>query len=240
MTHPHTGERLTLPLAVVIAGGLIGLGIYLGASKIATFSVPTSKQATVQPTSNTTAIAPKPAPVTNQDHIRGNVNAKVMVIEYSDLECPFCKQFHTTLKQVISKFDTNDVAWVYRHFPLPIHDRAVKEAEASECAAEQGGDGAFWAFIERVFEVSPTNNKLEPSELPKIAAHIGINVPAFEKCLASGKYKVKIDTSVQEGKKAGASGTPYTLIISKNGTYPIKGAVSAEAVEQKIRESLGK
>ena len=84
-------------------------------------------------------------PVSAEDHIRGNVNAAVKVIEFSDFECPFCKGFHATMKQVMTVHEKDGkIAWVYRHFPLDqIHSKARKEAQAAECAAEQGGNKAF-------------------------------------------------------------------------------------------------
>src|SRR6185436_7093141 len=81
-------------------------------------------------------------PVTEKDHILGNPNAEVIMVEYSDLECPFCKEFHSTLRRVMNEYGKDGkVAWVYRHFPIDsLHPKARKEAEATECAAELGGE----------------------------------------------------------------------------------------------------
>lgn len=93
-----------------------------------------------------------------RDHIRGSRDAPVTLLEYSDLECPFCKQFHTTLQRATQEYD-GKVRWVYRHFPLDaLHSKARKEAEAAECAAAQG---KFWEFLDRLFAVAPSNNGLE-------------------------------------------------------------------------------
>jgi protein-disulfide isomerase len=117
----------------------------------------------------------KMTPVTAADHIRGNIGAKVTIVEYSDLECPFCKIFHATLKQIMSEHTDGSVAWVYRHYPLDsLHPRARKEAEASECAFAQGGNDKFWAYIDRVYEITTSNNTLDPLELPMIASYIGL------------------------------------------------------------------
>lgn len=234
MTH-HEFRTYSLPIAVAAAGALIGLSIYLGAREIAQSGVVSVGGA--QKTAE--AQVKKPAPITPQDHIRGSSSAKVVIFEYSDLECPFCKTFHSTLKSVMSKYPPTDVAWVYRHHPLPIHDRAPKEAEAAECAAEQGGNTSFWAYVDRIFEVSPTNNGLAPSELPKIAAHIGINVPAFEKCLSSGKYAAKVSAQSKEAASIGVTGTPHSFLVGPNGyLVSLKGALSEAAVRTKIDEAL--
>jgi protein-disulfide isomerase len=103
-------------------------------------------------------------PVTEADHILGNPNAKIIIVEYSDLECPFCKQFHNTMHQIIS--NNPDVAWVYRHYPIPqLHPKAFHEAEATECAWEQGGNDAFWKYTDTIYKITPSNNGLDEKEL---------------------------------------------------------------------------
>jgi protein-disulfide isomerase len=90
--------------------------------------------------------------VTESDHIRGNSSATVTVVEYSDFKCPHCGQFHSTMKQIMNDYEDDEVAWVYRHFPLSrLHPQAPRIARASECVADQGGDEAFWTFADEIF-----------------------------------------------------------------------------------------
>jgi len=104
-------------------------------------------------------------PVSESDHILGNIAAKIIIVEYSDLECPFCKVFHNTMHQVVKEY-AGEVAWVYRHFPIAsLHPKAFHEAEATECAWEQGGNEVFWKYMDKLFEVTPSNNGLEESLL---------------------------------------------------------------------------
>ncbi len=104
-------------------------------------------------------------PVSESDHILGNIDAKIIIVEYSDLECPFCKVFHSTMHQVVKEY-SGEVAWVYRHFPIVgLHPKAFREAEATECAWEQGGNEVFWKYTDKLFEVTPSNNGLEESLL---------------------------------------------------------------------------
>lgn len=94
----------------------------------------------------------------SKEPVRGNANAKITIAEYSDLECPFCKQFHQTMQQVMQA-NANDVKWVYRHMPLDsLHSKARIEANAAECASEQG---KFWEFTDSVFKVTPSNNGMD-------------------------------------------------------------------------------
>lgn len=219
-----------IPLAIVIAGVLIAGAIYFGGS-----SRPS-------PFADTGSIAEASIEKVNEkDHIIGSRNAEVIVIEYSDTECPFCKVFHNTMRQIMESYgDGNKVAWVYRHFPIAsLHKLATKEAEATECAAEQGGNTAFWNYINRVFEKTGSNDSLDPKELPAIAAEVGLDVEKFNACLSGGKYTAAIQASVEEAIKAGARGTPYSIIIAKNGdTAIINGAEPFESVKTKIDSLL--
>ncbi|MFC1622024.1 DsbA family protein [Patescibacteria group bacterium] len=89
--------------------------------------------------------------INDGDHIVGTKEAKIFLIEYSDLQCPFCQNFHISAKEAVTQ-KPRDLAWVYRHFPLDrIHPLARAGAEASECAAEVGGEEAFWKFLDLAF-----------------------------------------------------------------------------------------
>lgn len=90
--------------------------------------------------------------VTSEDHILGNVNAEIIVVEYSDLDCPFCKTFHSTMRQVIKQ--NENIAWVYRHYPIPqLHPGAFKKAEETECAWEQKKNDGFWKYTDKLFGI---------------------------------------------------------------------------------------
>jgi len=84
------------------------------------------------------------------DHLMGSSNATVKVIEYSDLECPYCKVFHATMKQVVAE-SNGSVSWVYRHWP--IHAGSMDKLVASECVAKIKGNDAFWKYVESIFEI---------------------------------------------------------------------------------------
>ena len=164
-------------------------------------------------------------PVTEEDWIRGDKNAPVSVIEFSDLECPFCKRFHPTMKQVIEEYP-GKVKWVYRHFPITsIHPKALKEAEAAECAGELGGNEGFWKYVDLIFEITPSNNNLNLSLLPVIAERIGLDRDAFDACLSSGRYTQKVQDHYNQAIEAGGTGTPYSVIVTSDGRkIPIAGA----------------
>ena len=222
-------ERNTylIPASIVVAGVLVAFAVvYTGGVGItgSRYVKPADNLTGLPPTS---PVAKNVKPVSATDRILGDPEAPVKIIEFSDLECPFCKQFHATMKQVMETYGKDGkVAWVYRHFPLDsIHPKARKEAEASECAAEQGGNEKFWAFVDRIFEITPSNNRLPPEKLPEVAGEIGLDVKKFEDCLASGSAADKVSSMLSDGQNAGAEGTPYSVLLGEKGlAYPVSGA----------------
>ena len=184
-------------------------------------------------------------PVSAVDHIRGNLNAPVKVIEFSPFECPFCKSFHASLHQMMDEYGKDGkVAWVYRHFPIDeLHSKARKEAQAAECANELGGNDAFWAYTDRLFEIAPSNNRLDLAQLPQIAEFVHLDKAKFTACLAGdehgGKYAAHIEANQKDGAASGGAGTPYTLVISPKGEiFPINGAMPYSAVKATIDAAL--
>jgi protein-disulfide isomerase len=206
-------SQYILPITIVIAGAIIAGAVFL-----------VGQSGTKAPTngSKVTARAYDPA----KDHILGNPDAPVKVVEYADLECPHCKIFNTTMHQVMDYYGASGkVAWVYRPFPLgSIHSKAPKEAEAAECAADQGGDTAFFKYIDRLYEVTPSNNGLDLAQLPVIAKDVGLNVDSFNTCLNNGKYTKKVADSYAEAIAMGAQGTPYTLVMVGTDSVVLNGA----------------
>ena len=180
-------------------------------------------------------------PITSQDHVLGSPDASVKIVEFSDTECPFCKNFHGTMHQLIDEYGkTGEVAWVYRHFPIDqLHPKARKEAEATECAAELGGNSKFWNYLDRLFEITPSNNNLDPPELPRIAEYVGLSKADFEQCLESEKYAGRIQENLDDATKSGGTGTPYSVIIAKNGKKSIiNGALPYSMVKSAVEVAL--
>lgn len=169
------------------------------------------------------------------DHIRGDKNAKVFVIEYSDFECPFCIRHHPTMQKLVDEYK-GKVAWVYRHFPLSFHQNAQKEAEASECANELGGNDAFWKFADKIFERTKGNGTgFALDQLAPLAKEIGLDEGKFKTCLDSGKYAQKVQDDMAAGSTAGVNGTPGNIVWTKDGkSQLVSGAVPLEALKAVI------
>ncbi len=231
---PAQTNALTMPIAVVIAGVLIAGAVIYSGGKTGSSNTAVAPQ---QPVAQQTGDLEQMKPISKDDHIRGNPDALVKIVEYSDTECPFCKRFHETMKQVMDEYGKDGkVAWVYRHFPLDqLHSKARKEAVALECANEQGGNDKFWSYADRLYEITPANNGLDPAELPKIAQYVGLDIAKFNTCLGSTKYDKHIEDDVQNAVATGGNGTPWSIVVGKNGKkYPLSGAQPLSAVKQLI------
>lgn len=234
-------ESLSIPTAIILAGLLIAGAVYLGTSKSGGNVAVNDSQP--QPVAQQAGNLDQMAKITGNDHIRGNPDAPVKIVEYSDFECPFCKRFHETMKQVMDEYGKDgQVAWVYRHFPLDqLHPvKARKEAVATECAAELGGNDAFWKYADRFFELTPSNNQTNiDTVLPQIAKEIGLDDAKFASCLASKKYDAHIEENVQNAVATGGNGTPWSIVVGKNGKqYPLSGAQPYTSVKQLIDLAL--
>jgi len=173
--------------------------------------------------------------VNTSDHIRGNPDANVFIIEYSDYECPFCQRFHPTVQQALDEYG-DDVAWVYRHYPLTfLHAKAQEAAESAECVAELGGNDAFWEFTDLVFEDTP--NSLQ--DLSSLAVEAGVNQAEFEACVESEKYADLVQEQLDGGSAIGINGTPGTVIVNQNGdAWLVPGAVPYETLKEAIDQAL--
>lgn len=195
-------SQYILPLTIVVAGVLVAGAVFL----VGGGSTPGGTN-----TGQVTARDYDPS----TDYILGNPDALVKVIEYSDLECPFCKEFQKTMQQVMQYYgESGQVAWVFRHFPLAqLHSKAPQEAAAAECAGELGGNEMFWKYIDRIFEITPSSNGLDLAQLPVVAGELGLNVEAFNQCLSSNRYAKKVSDSYAEAIALGAQGTPFTLVM---------------------------
>ena len=222
-------EKLAVPISIVIAGGLMAGALYYSNFKAKTQeAVINTVQKSIEGSSS------KMRPIGPDDHILGNPNAEVILVEYSDTECPFCKQYHETMRRLMNEYGKDGkVAWVYRHFPIDqLHSKARKEAEALECANELGGAEKFWEYTNLLYETTPANNGLDSAELPKMAKTVGLDTKAFNTCLSSGKYKDKVEADYQNAIEVGGKGTPTTIMVTKDGTKTLlEGAYPYESLK---------
>jgi protein-disulfide isomerase len=160
--------------------------------------------------------------------VRGNPKAKVMIVEFSDFQCPYCGGVQATLQSVLAKHP-DTVALAYRDMPMSkIHPLARKAAEAARCAGEQG---KFWEYHDLLFA---DQSKLDQDGLMDKARTLKLDEQRFESCLGSEKFKAQIQQDSQDGMRAGVSGTPGFFI---NGIF-LSGSQPESAFENLVQEQL--
>ncbi len=179
-----------------------------------------------------------------RDHVFGAALAEATIIEYSDFECPYCKNFHGTPQEVVKRFG-GKVNFVWRHFPLEFHNpMAQREAEASECAAKIGGNDVFWKYADAIMQRTASNGQGMPAgdgnPLLALARQLNLDTESFQKCLDAGDGRTRIAEDQKDGAGAGVNGTPGVIIRNnKTGkSLPIAGAVPADVLEARVREVL--
>lgn len=224
MTHSYANSRIAIPIAIVVAGALIAGAVLWG---------------TAGGSSGSNAIAEQPGAdfrlPNESDHVRGDPDAKVAIIEFSDFECPFCAQLHPTLARIVE--ENPEIYWVYRHFPLSsIHSRALGASIASECVARLGGNDAFWTFTDTVFA---NQRNLGNPLYENIATSAGIDLQSFKECLAGKSAATEVAIDGDEAVQAGGRGTPFVVVITANGwLMPFSGALPYEDVRGLVDQAL--
>lgn len=234
----HHGKKdgfvLTTPLAIivasiVIAGGLMGYGLITQGN---------SANATPKAMFKGKAIS-------DTDYVEGKVDSKVVVIEYSDPECPFCGQVSATIKQLRSEYG-DKAAFVYRHFPLTqIHKEAFDRSRAIACAGKVGGSTKYYQYIDTYYgyETSKQSTQMPATALNDFAKTIGLDMTAFTTCMKENQTGQLVTDSVTDGATAGVQGTPSTFILvkTKKGYEQISmvdGARSLDFFKTAIEEAL--
>ena len=243
MNNPSTRSKttrgaLSLPAAIIIAGALIAItllyinrpsksGLGAGASDTGGKTDPyaISGDSTMPP-------------VTADDHILGNPNAPIKLVEYSDLSCPYCTVFNPTMEHVMNAYGPGGkVAWVYRQLPIYkpdadgqiLHPNSGVQAEALECAGALGGSKTFFDFLNKWFTVFPEDGAnraqaVDKAELASVAKDVGLNAVSFNDCLSSGRFKAKVEQEFTAGLSSGVTGTPFTFVVTPSGNkIPLSG-----------------
>ncbi len=170
------------------------------------------------------------AALLDDDDVKGDENAPVTIIEFSDYECPYCAKFYAdTYKQIEEKYiKTGQVKFVFRDFPLSFHQNAQKAAEAAECAGEQG---KYYEMHNKLFEEGVQGGVVG---FKKYAREMGLNSASFDLCLDLNKAAAEVKKDMQDGQVHGVRGTPAFFI---NGQQ-LSGAQPFSVFEQIIEQEL--
>jgi protein-disulfide isomerase len=182
------------------------------------------------PSANNAAPSVDLSVLIDDDAVKGDENAPVTIVEFSDYECPFCEKFYTqTLQQIEEKYvETGKVKFVYRDFPLGFHQNAQKAAEAAECAGEQD---KYFEMHDLLFEKGVSGGV---NSFKQYAQELNLDPAKFNQCLDSGAMASEVKKDLSAGAQLGVSGTPAFFINDKK----LVGAQPFQAFEQIIEQEL--
>lgn len=227
-----TGDKRLLLITSILMVAAYMLGSFWAKTQILNGGVGSNNVlAANNPTGNA---APQPVPEDtgpqnvsiDDDPVLGNEDAQVTMIDFTDYECPFCKQyFDQTFSQIKKDYiDTGKIKYVVRDLPLSFHQNAHKEAQAAECAREQGGDETYFRYHDEMFKRTTSNGTgLALDKLSVIAIDLGLDGSALQECLDAEKYKAEVDKDFADAATVGATGTPTFFIGKSTGDGVIIG-----------------
>jgi protein-disulfide isomerase len=216
-----------LPVAIIAAGIIVSIALYY-----------------VRVHSEVEKVAGNPSvvrPVTPQDHLMGNPTAKVMVVEYGDIDSEHTKDFNAIMQQIMTEYaDSGEVAWVFRHLPIvALHQYSAMHASAAECVSSIAGPQAFWGFLNAIAAQAPGTNQFDPRDYETITRGLNVPTDVFNKCIASGTFEQRVQDDYQNAMLAGATGAPYLVLVVK-GKEPITidGALPYTSMKKVLEEAI--
>ncbi|MCK4386936.1 MAG: thioredoxin domain-containing protein [Candidatus Pacebacteria bacterium] len=232
-------NKFLIPAALIIAIILITWGVFSSRDKSETANNFTNAANSAETTKKQEEIQ---ISVKENDHILGNPDALLILISFSDFECPWCKQFHQTMKRIMAEYGkSGQVAWIFR--PLSSQNESSQEkVKGAVCVAQLGGNAQYWEYSDKLFEVITSENSVDTNQLSEIAVKIGLDKNDFANCLSADSTAKLIKDIFQSGIDSGIlgtpqdpGGTPYTLAITKSGkVFPINGAQPYDLVKTMI------
>jgi protein-disulfide isomerase len=209
-----------IPVAIVFAGAVVAFSIYATHKEVA---------------ASTNGNPELTRPVSASDHILGKPTAPVVVIEYSDVDSEYSKDFESVMEQVMTDYGPDgNVAWVYRDYPLADEDtNSEKDDEAAECAASLGSSQTFFSFIDAMQAAAPGDEQFDPSQYDSVATSLGLSTGSLDSCISAHTFEKKVESDYENGEQIGVTGTPYSVIEVK-GQKPIviSGYVPYETMKQ--------
>jgi protein-disulfide isomerase len=220
-----------LPIAIVAAGLLIGSALYFGGNNSSSNHNRRSAVIGLPEVSGVEAASFRMP--NGSDHTRGNPDAKIAIVEFSDFECPFCARLHPTLERIVE--EDENIKWIYRHFPLNSHSKAFGAAVASECIAKLSGNEGFWNFADFLFA---NQRQLGDNFYKDFAVQNGISESEFNECLKDRAVASEVQADLNEVIKASGWGTPFSVIVTEEGKLiPFSGALPYEHIKSLLAQT---
>ena len=235
-------NKLIVGLIVAITVAAFFAGFGLGSETDKDSNDDTGKTSIKQPQSQTNPSSTIISVSLDDDPVKGDTNAPITIVEFSDFQCPFCARFFTDTLPLIEKnyIETGKVKFVYRDFPIPsIHQNAIPAAIASECADEQG---MFWEFHDKLFENQllwqDLDNQNVVRTFEQYADELALDTDTFNTCLESAKYLEEVQNDLNDGASYGVAGTPGFFIGNEKIGYGMVSGAQPYATFQQVFDQL--
>ncbi len=213
----NTIKELATPFAIVIGFGMVAAALYVTGGATGASAKQSDQALAPQTGQSVERIA--------EARIYGDINAPVTIVEFSDVECPFCGRLHPTLKRLVDE-SAGEINWEYRHLPLPSHRNAVAGAVASECVATLAGDKSFWDYLDILFANQGGHSQAFYTDA---AVSLGIEAEDFNVCMSSEAPLALVQQDAETAQALGGQGTPFSVIVFADGsTRPVSGALPYE------------
>jgi protein-disulfide isomerase len=230
-------NNVGIPIAIIVTGIMVSAGLYFGLQgRVADGSVAGTN---TQPTTANNQPLPTEAPSIvdvsiDNSPVKGDADAPVTVIEFSDYECPYCKRsYQEMLPQLYEEYvDTGVVKFVFRDLPLYFHDpAATTNAIAAHCARDQGDDDTYFAYHDLIFDNTALNGQgVGEGKLTELATSLGLNADEFDKCMEDGDFADVVASNLAYAQTVGANGTPTYFVGKSTPNGVIKGEIVVGAV----------
>ena len=235
-------NKLIVGLIVAITVAAFFAGFGLGSETDKDSNDDTGKTSIKQPQSQTNPSSTIISVSLDDDPVKGDPNAPITIVEFSDFQCPFCARFFTETLPLIEKnyIETGKVKIVYRDFPIPsIHQNAIPAAIAAECADEQG---MFWEFHDKLFENQilwqDLDNQNVVRTFEQYADELALDTDTFNTCLESAKYLEEVQNDLNDGASYGVAGTPGFFIGNEKIGYGMVSGAQPYSTFQQVFDQL--
>lgn len=221
-------NHVHIATAIVLGFTLVAVAIFFKLSVPSTNAL--EKNDNTKATSEKIDLKPEQIRRDDNANLYGNEEAEIVIVEFSDFECPFCARLHPTLKQIVDESNSK-IVWEFRHLPLPMHENALIAAISSECVADHLGMDKFWDYTDILFENVGSNS---PNFLKTSALELGLSLTEYESCIADEKIQERIVMDSEIARKLGGSGTPFSIIIKGEQMIPMVGALPYAEWQKKL------
>ena len=229
----YEGDQLTQAKVGILVASLLAAGLGTLLFRVLKY-IPVSLQARLGGVTADPLLDLDPPVEPDRDHLRGPIDAPVVLVEYSDFECPYCGQAEPVVRALLAEFG-DELSYVFRHYPLSdVHPHAALAAEAVEAAAAQG---AFWEMHDLLFA---NQSALEVADLRRYVIDLGLDLQRFDDDLREGRFKRRVAEDATSGDRSGVAGTPTFFINGRRhyGAYDLATLTSAVRAAQAERSRL--